>query len=35
MIQRESVKDMFLRPGTTFDPHLAWLNVRNLLVEAI
>ena len=27
--------DMFLRPGTTFDPHLAWLNVRNLLVEAI
>ena len=27
--------DMFLRPGTTFDPRLAWLNVRNLLVETI
>ena len=27
--------DMFLRPGTTFDPGAAWLNVRNRLVEAI
>ena len=26
--------DMFLRPGTTFDPQSAWLNVRNRLVES-